>query len=254
MLDKKKEMDITTYIEFIKSVIVDKDLREDIIERIYDAKNHGIVYLDGNNLYGKIFRKENNDYLEIKYNSRLIDCTYTECSSSRRVRITQDVLEGNKVYISVLEENVIKYPAGSLDGEYENIKTEYIYDGESLIYKSTSKDDSVFKSDDTRLVYMNQAFSNRLNLEREWYFGDVTIKYQVSKDYLGNVIEEHYSVCPERIESDYQNLFIFSELDREQFNSFMTGSITLDELIEANRSNYEETRKNVMRHNHVHYL
>lgn len=244
MFRKNKEVDITDYLEFIKSIIVDKDIRSEVVEYIDYIVKYGVFKLEFNNLYGRIGNKVSSDYLEIKRENNALIISFTKYESRERKYITIDKLEGNKTYINVLEQNVTETIPDSTKVDYDNKKTELIYTDATLIYKSVTEESNEFSGTNEKMIYDNDTFCNELNICREWFHNDASIRQVIKKNYFGDTIEEGYYICLGKRDSEYENVYIFSKLDREEFISFMTGEITFDELVNLNKDkNNEEVEK-----------
>lgn len=87
-----------SYNKFLETLLVDKDIKEEIISQV-EIFSKGKINFDGDNLYGKIIDKEGNDYLEIKYENKYFICNYTKWNSSCIVNITQIPLKNGNVKI-----------------------------------------------------------------------------------------------------------------------------------------------------------
>lgn len=86
---QNKNYDKNSYIFFLKKLLVDEKIKEEIINQIEIFAKEGTLVFDGNNLYGKIIKKEGNDYLEIKYENTHFYCNYTKWNIKCSINISQ---------------------------------------------------------------------------------------------------------------------------------------------------------------------
>lgn len=248
MYKKKKIVDLNHYNELIKQIIVDEKIRVEIVEIINCYKDKSVCF-DGNNLYGKKLNKKGNDYLEIKYENYKFSCIYTDWQSKKRVIITQDNLKENQKYINRVEFNYVETLNDNLENEKDSLRTEKIYDKDNkLIYESNLTQKDRFDSINNFMCYKNDCFTNIIKLNKKWYINDVIIQYDLEKQYLSDYLYEQYSICPGKIKTDFENLYLFNDLERDLFINFMTGKITIRELLEKNSKKADETAKQYFKH------
>lgn len=244
MFKKKNSYNIESYKEFIKELIVDKKIRDDVLEKINFFNKNGVLFFDGNNLYGKIINKEGNDFIEIKYENQKFNCFYTEWQSKRRVSINQLNLKDNQKHIEIEEKNNYVFPEGSMENESSFEKIEKIYDSNNkLIYESKTNQNDTHNSTKDFVMYKNAYFHNFLEIEKKWFVPNGTIlKYTLTKD-LNNEVKESYSICPQKINNEFENLYLFNKIDKNIFVDFVTGKITIEEVLKLNKNEAEETYK-----------
>jgi len=243
MFKKKKVFDTTKYKELIKQIIIDKEIKKEITD-VIKYFDKGNIYIDDNNLYGKISDKDGNDYIEIKYDNNKFSCIYTDWNSRKRVIITQDNLKENQKYINRTELCMTKTLPNTLENEKSSVRVEKIYNKDNiLIFESTLKKEDRFDSTDNFMCYIDGCFDNEIKLNKRWYINNVIIQYNLEKKYLSKDLYEKYSICPGKISTDYENLYLFNKLEKELFIDFMTDKITIEEVLEQNKEKAEETAK-----------
>ena len=105
-----------------------------------------------------------------------------------------------------------------------------------------------YDSIESSLVYNNYSYLiNNFDLEKNWYISNGSIiNYKLSKHYLYDQSElnESYSVCPGSYSDGFTGYYNFTKLDEDLFKSFMTGQITIQQLLEQNQ-NKENSKKKI---------
>lgn len=237
-----------SYNKFLETLLVDKDIKEEIISQV-EIFSKGKINFDGDNLYGKIIDKEGNDYLEIKYENKYFICNYTKWNSSCIVNMTQIPLKNGNVKIEKKEK--IEFVCSGDDNQTSVEEFEKIYDSNNeLIYESKLNYDESYNSLNSSIVYKSDSWwSNKFDLEKKWYISNGSIiGYKLSKRYLdynnsdNSNLEEYYSICKGSYKDEFNGMTVYNfvTLDEELFKLFMSDKITIDELLEQN----SQTEKN----------
>lgn len=246
MFKLSKNYDVSSYKKFLGSLLIDKEIKEEILNQIDIFYEDGKIIFDGNNLYGKIISKKANEYLEIRYENGYFVCNYTKWNGKKIVNITQIDLKNNNVKMDRKEKTEYVCPYNKNETKIEEL--EKIYDSENkLIYKSSLEKSVHYDSLESSIIYKDDSFySNNFRLEQDWYISNGSIiKYQLSKHYLHEQSElnESYSICPESYSDGFGNYYYFTALDENLFKAFMLGQITIEQLLEQNKKNKEEMKK-----------
>ena len=246
MFKLNKNYDVNKYKKFLESLLVDKEIKEEMLNQIDLFFENGKITFDGNNLYGKMISKKSNEYLEIRYENGYFVCNYTKWNGRNIVNITQIDLKNNNIKIDRKEKT--EYNCHDNKNETKIEELEKIYDSENkLIYKCSLQKSVHYDSLESAIIYKDDSFwSNNFKLEQDWYISNGSIiKYQLSKQYLHEQSElnECYSVCPGTYSDDWGNYYYFANLDENLFKSFMSGQITIEQLLEQNQKNEEEIKK-----------
>lgn len=233
------------YIKFLENLLVDKNLKEEIIEQINIFKDDGKISFDGNNLYGKIINKSGNDYLEIRYENDCFVCNYTKWNGRNNVNISQIDLKNNNTKVNRKEKTEFKCPDDKNNTSIEEI--EKIYNKNSkLIYEATLKKDTSYDSLEGHIVYESGSpFSNNFELSKNWYVSSGSIiNYRLRKKYFyeQGALEESYSICEGPYHDEYQTIYCFDELNQKLFKDFMTGKISIQEVIVQNKEINEQKK------------
>ena len=234
----KKNLD--NYKKFIKNLIVDKYISEEIISKIYFFNNHGTIKIEKNNLYGKINEKKNSDYLEIRYENNYLICNYTDWNSNKYINITQKYIKGKNTKIDRKEK--IEYKCSNNDNHTTIEEIEKIYNShKELAYESELKKDYNYNTYENYMSYNNNiCFDNEFSLDKKWYINNGSIiSYRLSKSYFNtnSDINEFYEICQKPFHDGFAIVHNYIELDKDLFVSFMTGNITIEELLEKVNNN-----------------
>lgn len=244
--NNKKYYDEEAYKKFLESILVDKDIKEEIFNQIDIFSSEGKISFDGNNLYGKYINKKGNDYLEIRYENQYFVCNYTKWNGRNIVNITQIDLKNKNIKIDRKEKTEYICPDNKNETKIEEL--EKIYNSENkLIYESTLNKSVSYNSIENSIVYEDDSYwANNFELEKNWYVSNgAIINYKLSKHYLyeQSKIEESYSVCPGSYSDGFGRYYHFTNLDEDLFKLFMTGQITIEQLLEQNKENNKEKVK-----------
>lgn len=243
----KKHYDEDAYKSFLRRILVCEEVNETLINKIDVFKEDGKINIDGNNLYGKIINKEGNEYLEIRYENNCLVCNYTEWNGSKIISISQIDLKNGNIKINTREK--IEYHCFGNENETRVEELERIYDSQKkLICESKLEQDETYDSIESAIVYKDESWwANSFKLEKKWYIPNGSIiMYELSKKYMRDKskLTEGYFICPGRYYDGCMWRRDFVELDKKLFNSFMTGKITIEELLEQNQ-NIEKNKKKV---------
>ena len=246
MFKLNKNYDVNKYKKFLESLLVDKEIKEEMLNQIDLFFEEGKITFDGNNLYGKMISKKSNEYLEIRYENQYFVCNYTKWNGRNIVNITQIDLKNKNIKIDRKEKTEYSCPDNKNETKIEEF--EKIYGSENkLIYESTLNKSVSYNSIENSIVYEDDSYwENNFELEKNWYISDGSIiKYQVSKHYLyeQSELEESYSVCPGSYSDGFGRYYHFTNLDEDLFKLFMTGQITIEQLLEQNQNNEKEIKK-----------
>lgn len=240
MFGKKKaniKDKMNNFIKFIDRKIVDKDLKEEIINQIREFDKYGEIFIQGVTLYGKVIKTEGNDYIEIRCTGRFLTCNYTKWNSSAAISISQTGLKNGNVKVS--REEKVDYVCPRNKNSNDSKKIEKVYNDKGLlIFDSTITEKESYDSYNEQLLYEESSiFNNSYKIEKNWYFINGTIiNYKLQKEnYNLKNIEESYSICEKPYDDEFATNYIFKELDKELFIDFMTGQIDLENLILQNK-------------------
>ena len=242
----KQNYDGSAYKKFLESILVDKETKEEIFNQIDIFLIDGKISFDGNNLYGKFINKNGNEYLEIRYENKYFVCNYTKWNGRNIVNITQIDLKNKNIKIDRKEKTEYICPDNKNETKIEEL--EKIYDLENkLIYKSTLNRTVSYDSIENSIVYENDRYwTNNFELEKNWYISNGSIiNYKLSKHYLydQSELDECYSVCPGAYSDGFGRYYNFTNLDENLFKLFMTGQITIQQLLEQNQKNENNKKK-----------
>lgn len=118
-------------------------------------------------------------------------------------------------------------------------EVEKIYNkNHNLIYESILKNDNSYNSYADKIVYNEESsFENNFELTKNWYISNGSIiKYKFAKEKFKNkdYSKESYLICPKVYEEKLKKTYYFDELDQNLFNQFMTGKISIEEVLEQN--------------------
>ena len=126
-------------------------------------------------------------------------------------------------------------------------QTEKIYNEENkLAYVGKESSEYDYDSYSNYLEFNDTSyFSNYFNTEKTWYlFNGTIIKYNLRKNLIHDdtSLEEYYSICKGPTEGNFQKTYYFIELDKDLFKTFMTGEISINELLEKAYKNKEHKK------------
>ena len=246
---KKKETvkydNCESYKNFIASLLVDKEVREEVLNEISYFEKNGYIYFEGNNLYGRSFEKESPLYLEIRYDQSGFICNYTKWSGRASIKITQGNLkQGN---VKVEREEIGNCVSDTPHDHNETIESfKKIYDKNSkLIYEETYKEDRDYGSYETGLIYKDGCFRNTFELNRTWNISNGSIiQYKLTKNdfYSDATLQEDYLICEKPVKVPFEGThYYFDNLNKELFKLFMTGEMTIENVLEEHKK--EQAKK-----------
>lgn len=255
---KIKEYKIAKYKACLDEMLVDEEIKEEIIKLINFYNEYGRLNIDGNSLYGKYINDKDLNYanpvkefLEIKIDGSIIICNYTDWCNRRVVNIIQNCLKGahNKIYKKTTDES----RAYNNRNEYNIEEIEKIYDEQNnIVYdcklEKNSDFDTYYAKENSIIYNGKTCFENCFNLEKNWYISNGSIiKYKLEKAFLdeNDGIYESYSVCPHELKIDNERKYFFVDLDKELFKQFMIGNITIYDLLDKNK----EVNKKLVKEN-----
>lgn len=242
---KTNEEKLEKYLEFIKKHIVDEEIKEEIIDKIKLFKNRGKITIEDRNLYAKIKRQNETDFLEIKYINNYFICNYSEWNLKKQVTVTQKDLKNKNIKINRREKNEIECYNDQNETTIEEV--EKIYNEENkLAYTGKEKQEFDYDTGSNFMEYNdNSYFSNYIDTEKTWYlFNGTIIKYTLRKNLIHDdaSLEEHYTICKGPTIGDFQKTYYFVELDKELFKTFMIGEISIDELLDKAYKNKNQKK------------
>ena len=238
-----------SYKKFVKNLLVDEKMRDEVLNQIDCFEDGGHLLFDGKNLYAKMISKKSTTYLEIRYDLNGFVCNYTKWSGGASVKLTQnDLKQGNT---KVEREEVVNYISDDKHNHCERVETsKKVYDkNNKVIYEETYEENRDYNSYKSGLSYTEGCFTNDFDLERKWYISNGSIiQYNLSKNYFYDQtdLEEGYNICigPEKRPNDGL-YYYFSPLNKELFKSFMTGEITIEKLLEKHQNQNQEEKNKV---------
>lgn len=243
MKKKVDERNLKKYISLIEKEVIDEEIKEKIIEKIKFYAYYGKLYVDKKDLYGTYVNKKDlnratpaKEFLEIKIDNAFI-CNYSEWSNAKLVNIFQRTLKGGHTQI-IKRERVDYRTYNNKNNNYEETIEKIYNHDKKLIYKSEKKEENDFETylnEPNHIIYNND--SNMTEIEKRWYIQNGSIiKYNFNKtNFKENTLkEEIYSVCAGPIDG---SKYYFDELSKELFADFMTGKISIDELLKETYKN-----------------
>lgn len=253
MFKKTRSNAIKDYKILLKKILVDKVIADEIIYNIDRFEEDGQIFMDGQNLYGKKTAKNDKDYLEIRIDNNTINCIYTEWDLKMTVVISQMEMNNKQKRVSREETGNIKFSKFSDMNEQTTEKDEKIYNSENrLIYKCVSKQNETYNNSLISIRYKDSIFSNTSEVDKEWYiYNGTIIKYKLAKNLLSEELVELYLICPEALRECNINTYVFNELDKNLFIDFMTGKITIDEVLKQNEEEAIKTAKTFYKNHSV---
>ena len=234
------------YNKFVSELLVDESIREEVITKISSFLKYGNVCFEGNNLFGKCFDFEKTEYLEIKYDKNCFVYNHTEGVCGTNVKITQyNLKQGN---VKVEREEQVNYDIDdkhSHENDIEILKRIYSKDN-VLIYEEKYSENRRYIFNNDSLLYSDSGFGNKIKIEKQWNISNGSIiQYRLRKDfYDDSLLEENYYIS----EGLYRDplgfcMYYFDDLDKDLFELFMTGKITIKEVIEKTREKNKQKEK-----------
>ena len=244
------------FISKLEKILVDSEIKELIINKINFYSANAKLQIHNDELYGTYINKCDlnratpaKEFLEIKILDSNVVCNFSELSNRKLVNIAQNTLKGG--HTSISKKETIKEFTCNNNNEFSVEEQERIYNYQNrLVYESNLKRQSDFDTypyADSNIIYNTACFDNEFSLEREWYTPEgVRIKYNLSKSFVNkdDGICERYLICPGVCWTETDRVFKFVKLDKELFKSFMSGEITIDEVLDKNsaQKNYQKIR------------
>ena len=236
-----------SYKNFISSILIDKDIKEEVLGQINYFEENGYIYFEGNNLYGRSFEKESPLYLEIRNDKNGFLCNYTRWSGRSSVKLSQaNLKQGN---IKVEKETVVDYLSPALYDHKETIESlKKIYDKNSkVIYEETYKEDRDYESHESGLIYTDACFNNTFGLTRQWNIPNGSIiQYKLTKNdfYDDASLQEDYLICEKPVKVPFEGThYYFDNLNKQLFKLFMTGEMTIENVLEEHKKEQKPKQK-----------
>lgn len=241
-----KDKKISQYKETINNLIKDEEIKEEILNKIDFFIHIGKVKIDGNNLYGKIAHQNETDSLIINNDIFNFMFNYVESNVIFRktINISQEYIKGGNHKITKYEKR--DYRCCNNQNKISSKETEKIYNlKNNLVYDSVLQKEYDY---DTYPEYMEYNDSrnceNSFHLEKNWYIPNGSIiKYRLGKNFMSenSNIYENYYICPfPTLNEVNDKICKFKNLEENLFNSFMTGKINIEELLEQNKKNNKQ--------------
>jgi len=229
-----KKINVEKYKELINKIILNENIRKEIIDKIDDFNQNGEIVFDGYNLYAK--NKKGKDYLELKYENNYFLCNYSECDFSKFVTISLKELKSNNVKLE-RKEKVEYIHNDNFNNSTEIEEIEEIYNADkNLAYESKLSYNYKYVTYENAIIYVdNHYFTNYFDLNKKWYiFNGSIINYKLTKSIMNehSEIEEKYSICPEAYHGNFATYYNYVDLDQGLFKQFMSGSISIDDVLE----------------------
>ena len=234
-----------SYKNFISNILIDKEIKEEVLGQINYFEENGYIYFEGNNLYGRSFEKEAPLYLEIRNDKNGFICNYTKWSGRASIKITQNDLKNENIKVEKEELGNVLYHDNN---RHENTKEEFrkVYDkNNNLIYKETFKENREYDSLESSLIYTDACFRNKFELERTWNISNGSIiQYKLSKNdfYNDASLQEDYLICEKPVKVPFEGThYYFDNLNKQLFKLFMTGEMTIENVLEEHQK--EQAKK-----------
>lgn len=230
---KKNNDNIDNFKTLINKIILNENIKEDILNKIDYFNKYGKIVIDGYNLYGK--DKNNKDFLELKYKNNYFLCNYTDWDFSKFVTISEKELKNKNIKLERKEK--VEYKSNDDINYTTKEEIEEIYNANNdLIYESKLKCDIEYVTNSNGIKYLdNHYFTNYCELNKKWYINNGSIiNYSLKKSFFNenSKIEERYLICPEVHKTQFENYYNFIELDEKLFKDFMSGKITINEVLD----------------------
>jgi len=229
-----KKVSIESYKNLINKIVLNEKIKKDIIEKLDYFNENGEVVIDGYNLYARC--KKSKDFLELKYENNCFLCNYTEWDFGKFISIFEKSLKNNFSKLERKEKTEYKCNDNSNNStKIEEI--EEIYDGNKRkVYDSKFINDIEYNTINSTMEYIdNHYFTNYFDLDKKWYISNGSIiSYRLTKSFMNehSEIEEKYSICPEAYCGNLATYYNYVDLDQGLFKQFMSGSITIDDVLE----------------------
>lgn len=234
---KKEEIkdSIECYKRFLGTIIIDKSILDDILAEIDSFFKNGYIFIDGNNLSGKMMNKNGNDYLKISYEHDCLNCHYTKYNSKFIFNVVQSFSNGH-TKLDRYENIRCKCEGNHSEGKI--IQSHRIYDdSKRLIFESLMNQITDYDVFGSQIQYGDDSF-NKFDLLKKWYFlnGSI-IAYNVSKNYFADNsgLKEKYTICEKPWIINYVMRYDFENLDEELFKKLMLGQMTIEDVIRENK-------------------
>lgn len=244
--NNRQANNINAYVNLIKKVVKDDEIKEEILEQLETFTNDGYIAVDGNNLSGKILNSDGNLYIDIKYENGKFICLYTKWNLDSIVTIEQESLKGGNYKLSKIDK--VKYDTYNNENKIESEITEKIYNIENkLLYESKTKTEESFNSYKEQLLYRDDSpFINVVDIEKTWYMpNESIIRYSMNKNELHSKeeIQEAFLICEKPYVNEFSTTRNFINLGRNLFVELMTGKITIEEVLETLKENSSVKKK-----------
>ncbi|MBE6152774.1 MAG: hypothetical protein E7166_00910 [Firmicutes bacterium] len=251
----KKNKKSKCFISKLNELLIDSEIKEQIIEKINFYLYYGKIHFDNNDLYGTYINKNDlnratpaKEFLEIKIIDNNLICNYSEWSNRKITNIAQKRIKGGNT--SVYKKETTDVFTYNNNNEFRINELEKIYNYQNiLIYESKLEKEynyDTYPYKDSNIVYNDDNFNNNFSLEKNWYIQNGSIiKYNLSKSYMNqdSKIYELYSICPEVCWTETDKVYKFVELDKEIFKNFMTGKIDIHEVLHKNKEHKKLLKK-----------
>ena len=226
-----KNNNIKKYKKLIDKIILNEKIKEEIIEKIDYFNEKGEIALDGYCLYAK----NGQDFLDLKYENNSFLCNYSDWEFAKFVTIFEKELKNKCVKLERKEK--IEYECEKNENMTRVEELEEVYDSSmKLIYESKLQTDYQYNTFNNCIEYIdNHYFTNYFDLDKKWYIDNGSIiNYKLSKFFMNDHsnIQEQYSICPKAYIDCFGTYYNYVTLDEELFKQFMSGNITIDEVLE----------------------
>lgn len=244
----KTNKKITNFISKLEKILIDSEIKELIIEKINFYLIHGKIIFSKNELYGTYINRSDlnratpaKEFFELKIADNNLVCNYSEWSNKKVVHITQQSIKGGNTSIYKKETNTVHTYNNTNQFSINEQGKIYNYQNRLIFESQLEKeyDYDTYPYEDSNIVYKDNSISNSFSLEKKWYIHNGSIiKYNLSKSFMNQDDEicEHYSICPEVCWTETDRVYKFVELDKEIFKNFMSGKITINEVLDKNKA------------------
>ncbi|MBQ7141233.1 MAG: hypothetical protein IJO32_07010 [Bacilli bacterium] len=199
-----KDKKISQYKEQISKLIVDEEIKNDILDMVSFFTHNGKVKIDGNNLYGKITHQNETDSLIINYDLFKFVFNYVESNVIFRktINISQEYIKGGNHKITKHEKR--DYRCCNNQNKISIEETEKIYNlKNNLVYDSILLKEYDYDTYPEYMKYNSSKNSeNSFHLEKKWYIPNGSIiKYILGKNFMkeNNKLNEKYYICEKTI-------------------------------------------------------
>ena len=223
------------YIEFLKKLIVDKDILNEIIDAINTFEEEGIITFGGNNLYARTLDVNGADYLEIKPDNNLM-CIYTCWNGKKNLIVSQVELKNGNTKVEKTEK--IEYNCPEEKNENNTKKQSKIYgvDGQVIYEEELEKKEEYDSKKGMIVYYPSDTFTNTISINEKWYLpNDSILSHEFKKEnFSTEEVVDRYSICPKVIYDGHMTYASFNEIDKQLFDAIMTGQMSVEEVLEQN--------------------